>query len=205
MILWTIQHYLTYEHFQKSGILRANEDFLFCGDELRYAYDWMREKMIFAGLTPPQAMRYPMWAWYQWEGQRKRRDMRESGHAKRGEKIVQLTIEVEDQSVLLSDFDLFHHPLNGWYLPLDEKDDLEFEKLYESFGYSFQDLSNPDIQTNDMKQLRNKIVLSWDRVFFREREDNGWLYRKNENRSIQATFWELRLEQVVKAEVFIAK
>lgn len=205
MTLWTIQHYLAYEYLQEMGILRADEDYLFCKDYLRYAYDWMREKMICAGLIPPQGVRYPIWAWYQWEGKRKRRDMRESGYAKRGEKIVQLTVEVDDWNVLLSDFDLFHYPLNRWYLPLNEKDNLEFEKLYESFGYSFQDLNNPNIQTNEMKHLRNVIALSWDRVFLLNKEDDGWLYGKNENKSIQATFWELRLDQVNKAEVFIAR
>ncbi|WP_310603404.1 hypothetical protein [Anaerosporobacter sp.] len=29
-------------------------------------------------------MLYDVWAWYQWEGKRKRRDIREGGHAKRG-------------------------------------------------------------------------------------------------------------------------
>lgn len=205
MTLWTIQHYLAYEYLQETGILRADENYLFCKDYLQCAYNWMREKMICAGLIPPQGVRYPIWAWYQWEGKRKRRDMRESGYAKRGEKIVQLTVEVDDWNVMLSDFDLFHYPLNRWYLPLNEKDNLEFEKLYESFGYSFQDLNNPNIQTNEMKHLRNVIALSWDRVFLLNKEDDGWLYGKNENKSIQATFWELRLDQVNKAEVFIAR
>lgn len=185
--------------------MRADEDHLFCEDDFRYAYDWMSNKMIDAGLLPPQDVRYPVWAWYQWEGKRKRRDMRERGHEKRGEKIVQLTIEIDDQNVLLSDFDLFHFPLNRWYLPTDESDASAFEKHYESLGYSYQDLNNPGIQAVDMKKIRADIVSSWDRIFWLEKEDDGWLYGKNEGKSIQATFWELRLEQVVKAEVFIAK
>lgn len=205
MILWTIQHYPAYESLQKNGILRADEDHLFCEDDFRYAYDWMSEKMIDAGLMLPQGARYPVWAWHQWEGKRKRRDMREGGHAKRGEKIVQLTIEIDDQDVLLSDFDLFHYPLNRGYLPIDEKDDLAFEKHYESLGYSHQDLNNPDVQNDDMKKIRMDIISSWDRIFQLGQEDDGWLYGKNEGKSIQATFWELRLEQVVKTEVFIAK
>lgn len=205
MVLWTIQHYPSYERLQKTGILRANEDYLFCADDFRYAYDWMSEKMICAGLIPPQGVKYPVWAWHQWEGRRKRRDMREGGHAKRGEKIVQLTIEINDQHVLLSDFDLFHYPLGYWYLPIDENDDSEFESRYKSLGYSFHDLSDLSIQTDKMKRLRAEIVSSWDRVLLLEREDDGWLYGKNENKTIQATFWELRLDQVVKAEVFIAK
>ena len=205
MVLWTIQHYPAYERLQRTGLLRADEDYLFCADDLRYAYDWMREKMINAGLIPPKGVQYPIWAWYQWEGKRKRLDMREGGHAKRGEQIVQLTIEVNNQDVLLSDFDLFHYPLGYWYLPIDEKNSSEFEARHKSLGYSFQNLSDFSINTDEMKQLRFEIMSSWDRVFWLDKEDDCWLYGKNDKKSIQATFWELRLDQVVKAEVFTAK
>lgn len=205
MILWTIQHCQAYEQLQKDGILRANEDYLCSMVGFRQAYDWMGAKMIGAGMLPPQGVGYPIWAWYQWEGKRKRRDMREGGYGKRGEKMVQLTIEVADRDVLLSDFDLFHYPLNGWYLPIDEADDLEFEKLYELFGYSFQDLGNYSIQTDDMKHLRSRIVSSWERIFLLEKEDDGWIYGKKESKSIQAVFWELHFNQVIKAESFVAK
>lgn len=205
MILWSIQHYPAYERLQETRILRANEKHLFCEDDFRHAYDWMSRKMIEAGIMPPEGVRYPVWAWYQWEGKRKRRDMREGGHAKRGTQIVQLTIEVDDRDVLLSDFDLYHYPLNNWYLPINENDDMRFEKQHESLGYPWQDLSDCSIQTCSMQQLRGEIVASWDRIFLLGEEDDGWLFGENDSKSIQATFWELRLDQVIKAEVFLAK
>lgn len=174
-------------------------------DDFRHAYDWMNEKMVSTGLIPPKDVKYPIWAWYQWEGKRKRRDMREGGHANRGEKIVQLTVEIDDQYVLLSDFDLFHYPINYWYLPIYEKDHSAFVSRYESLGYSFHDLSDSSIKTDEIGKIRSEIVSSWDRVFLLDKEDNGWLYRRNEEKTIQATFWELRLEQVTRVEVFIAK
>ena len=205
MLLWTIQHYQAYEQMQECGVLRANEDHLFCEDDFRYAYVWMSTKMISCGIMPPQGVRYPVWAWYQWEDKRKRRDMREGGHAKRGEKIVQLTINVEEKNVLLSDFDLYHYPLGYWYLAADEEDDLRFEAHHEALDYSFSDLKNNDIQTNEMKKLRAEITTSWNRIFSLDKEDDGWLHRRNERKTIQVTFWELRLDQVLKAEVFTAK
>ena len=205
MIIWTIQHHSAYEHLLRNGILRANEDRLFCEDDFRHAYDWMGQQMLSAGLMPPEGVHYPVWAWYQWEGIRKRRDMREGGHAKRGERIVQLTVEIEDKDILLSDFDLFHYVINDWYLPVNEKDDLAFEAKHESLGYSFRDLQDHDIQTEEMNQLRDEIRASWNRALLLDIEDDGWLYGRNEKKSIQATFWELRLDQVKKAEVFIAK
>ncbi|ACL77024.1 DUF3841 domain-containing protein [Ruminiclostridium cellulolyticum] len=53
--------------------------------------------------------------------------MRRSGHALYGENIVRLTIEVNEKDMLLSDFDLYHYPLNYWYAPLNEDDDRKVE------------------------------------------------------------------------------
>ncbi len=119
--------------------------------------------------------------------------------------MVQLTVEAEMKNALLSDFDLFHYVLNYMYLPLDEKDDKIFEKEYESAGYSWSDLSNTLIENEVMLSLRDKIEKSWDRIFDLSKEDNGWLYGKLDNKTIQATLWQIRLEQVKKAEIFIAK
>ena len=77
----------------KTGTLTANKRHLFCEDDFLFAYNWMVKKMKDKGLQPPVGVDYPIWAWYQWEGKRKRRDMRESGYEKRGEKIVQLTAQ----------------------------------------------------------------------------------------------------------------
>ncbi|HWQ73912.1 MAG TPA: DUF3841 domain-containing protein [Syntrophomonas sp.] len=205
MILWTIQHYPAYEQMLETGILVSSENHLFCKDDFRYAYDWMVQKMIDAGMMPPNNIHYPIWAWYQWEGKRKRRDMREGGYAARGEKIVQLTIEVDDKSVLLSDFDLFHYPLNYWYLPLDESDEVAFERDYTNMGFTWNHLKDFQIQSENMLLLRGRIVKSWDRIFDLNREDEGWLYSSWDTKSIQATIWQVKLEQVLKAEVFLAK
>lgn len=72
MILWTIQHYSAYERMLETEILIANESHLFCQDGFRHAYDWMARKMIEANICPTgNNIRYPVWAWYQWEGKRK--------------------------------------------------------------------------------------------------------------------------------------
>ena len=61
------------------------------------------------------------------------------------------------------------------------------------------------IQSEEMLLLRERIVKSWDRIFDLSRKDDGWLYGSIETKSIQATLWQVNLNQVVKAEVFIAK
>ncbi|WP_310603403.1 DUF3841 domain-containing protein [Anaerosporobacter sp.] len=116
-----------------------------------------------------------------------------------------MTIDIDDKDVLLSDFDLFHYVLNYWYLPIDEYDDAHFEEEYKSLGFTWHDLKDFNIQSNEMVYIREKITQSWDRVFDLKREDDGWLYGKNDSKSIQATFWKLDSSQVKKAEIFIAK
>jgi len=202
--LWTIQHYQAYKNLLQKGSLTADEAHCWC-DEDSQAYAWMAKKMKHRGLVPPSEVQYPIWAWFQWEGKRKKRDMRESGYSKRGDTMVQLTIEIDDDAILLSDFDLFHYVLNGWYLPKDEKDQKAFEKAYMALGFKWHDLSNFHIESQQMKALRIKIEKSWSRIFDLEQDDNAYINGYNAKKSIQATFWALKREQVIQAEPFIAK
>ena len=136
--------------------------------------------------------------------QTKKRDVSEGGHAKRGKKIVQLTIEVSDKDVLLSDFTLFYYVLNYWYLPINEQDYMNFEQEYTSLGFTWHDLQNLNIQSQEMNYLHKKITLSWDRIFELEYEDNGWLYGKNGKKSIQATHIYLKLVTIYQNDDFKA-
>ena len=205
MRLWTIQHINAYENLLKYEVLTANEDYFSLESDFRQAYDWMARRMRDKGIISPVSVNYPLWAWYQWEGKRKRPDMRQKGYASRGEKIALLTIEINEKDCLLTDFDLFHFVLNYWYLPNDEKNGDEFENLYESLGFSWHDLQDISITSDEMKKLRAIIESSWERVFDLESEDEGYIFGKNSAKSIQATFWELHLSQVVKAEFFTAR
>lgn len=44
-VLWTIQHEEAFREFEETGVLRANENHLFCEDDLRFAYDWLSREM----------------------------------------------------------------------------------------------------------------------------------------------------------------
>ena len=122
--LWTIQHEKVYEVFQRTGFLRANNDDLFCKDELRFAYKWMSKQMCLRIGPPPTGVQYPLWAWYQWEGHRSRRDLRCSGYAPRGTPLVQIEFEVDTENILKSDFDDWNFVLNNDFIADSEK---EFE------------------------------------------------------------------------------
>lgn len=181
MLLWTIQHRAAYEKMLKTGTLRADEAHLFCGDELRFAYDWLAMQMCERVGEPPGEVNYPVWAWYQYNGVRKRPDMRGSHrrYGRKGTPIVLLTVDVPDKNVLLSDFDLWHCVLNNGYIAADEAD-------YDSFCGGQADIEQ-----------------SWRQVF--ETDKNFELYSSVEERSIQATMWEIRTEWVKNAGFFTSR
>ena len=105
MLLWSIQHQCTYEKMEQTGVLRADKNFI-ATDWFEDSYLWMAEQMKKRIGEPPEGVIFPVWAWYQWEGMRKRLDMRVHGRnwGEKGTPIVLLTIEVPDNLVLLSDF-----------------------------------------------------------------------------------------------------
>lgn len=75
MLLWSIQHKRAYEKMEQTGILRADKNFI-ATDWFEDSYLWMAEQMKKRIGEPPKGVIFPVWAWYQWEGMRKRPDMR---------------------------------------------------------------------------------------------------------------------------------
>ena len=183
--LWTIQHENAYREFEKTGVLRADEEHLFCEDDFRFAYDWLAQEMTIRVGPPPPNVRYPVWAWYQWEGKQKRRDLRCSGYAFRGTPMVQIEFEADTKSFLLSDFDTWHIVLANQFVSNSE---YEWDLFYK--------------QT--LKPHQEDIQSSWGRIFDLTRYTPGWDC-KPDKKSIQATLWQVEMSQVRKVEHFIAK
>lgn len=106
MILWTIQNKLAYESMKETGVLRVDENYIL-DDLFKEPYLWMASQMKKRIGNPPEGVIFPVWAWYRWEGNRKRLDMRFHGcnWGEKGTPLVLLTIDVPEQSILLSDFD----------------------------------------------------------------------------------------------------
>lgn len=184
-VLWTIQHEAAWVAFEKTGILAANEEHLFCEDYFRFAYDWISQQMIRKIGAPPEGIRYPVWAWYQWEGKRKRLDLRCSGYAERGTPMVQITFEADESEFMLSDFDSWHCVLNNSFLANNEAEWNDF----------CDRTPNP---------VRYEIEPSWQRIFDLTRCEPDWDCPLDQ-KSIQATLWQVKMEQVKKVERFIAK
>jgi hypothetical protein len=205
MKLWTIQNEGAYENFKKTRILRANDRFI-CADML-FHYNWMAcqmKKRI--GLPISEKTKYPIWAWYQWGGiKHKRPDLRISGHLEKGTIGVLLELEVEPRNVLLSDFEDFNNVLNYGYISYSEEEYDNFYNELKRYGYCHYDLQSIDKKSDILDQFKSRLYKSWEKIFDLEREkDEMWSGRKEE-RSVQATMWEVKWEQVVSVKHFIAR
>lgn len=176
MILWTIQSIKAYESLCDKGVLIAGDSHEIFEPSWDSAYRWIANQMKIRIVEPPEGVKYPIWAWYQWEGKRKRPDMR--SHNKvgiPGEKIVLLTVDVPDEQVLLSDFDDWHFVLSGLCLE-DEVSDKEYSQT--------------------------EIEVSWNKIFNYENPAGGG---GSLGLSTQATMWLIKTEWVKKVEIFTAR
>ena len=198
MILWTIQHIDAWSAFQKNGFLQAEPQYI--DQYLVQSYDWMVKNMKRAIGNPPKNIEYPIWAWAQYENQDKKKpDLRSSAHLPKGSEGVRIEFEINENNILLSDFDLWHYVLNYWYLPKTEKDRVMIENILNDNGYYFYE-KNPIPNIN----YHNLIKQSWDKIFDIEWEEKE-ITSLNTEKSIQATFWELKLDNVINVTQFVAR
>jgi hypothetical protein len=204
MVIWSILTQQAWDDLQRRGGLRVarrhvTKDFL-------APYLWMADQMERRlTIARPSKAAMPIWAWYQWEGVHRRRpDLRTAGYLTRAERGVRVELEVADDRVLLSDFDLWHYVLNYWYLPATEKDGRAFEKTLARAGLSFYGCDDQHSLANS--RYRRQIEQSWERIF-----DVSWMDRQQaiayppSKKSIQATLWELFVDDVVEAREFTAR
>ncbi|WP_272150111.1 DUF3841 domain-containing protein [Tenacibaculum aiptasiae] len=140
-----------------------------------------------------------MWAWYQYKDSTSRRpDLRTSGFLPQGTKGVRIEFEKPKNQVLLSDFLLWHYPLNYWYIADNEKQDLNFDKLLNKAKVKFSDIEQyPD----SLKDLTEK---SWDKVFDMN-YNCEYTTQDFKHKKIQATFWSLKSSEITKVDFFKAR
>jgi len=138
---------------------------------------------------PPQGVKYPIWAWYLLDGKPAKVDLRKTEFNNyRGEHYA-LAVEVPDKQILLSDEENWHYVLNGWYLG-EAENESDYDKIETWFN-----AIPPDEQRKEKKK-------SWERIFDVAHVENDFNRR---GCFVQATFWELRKEQVISVRRFIGK
>lgn len=187
MILWTIQPESLYHSILKSGSYICDPQ-QFGMPEFKEMYDWLVIQMKERIGEPPEGVTYPVWAWHTQKSKRQKPDLRSerwsNGYA--GDKLVCMEIEVPDEQVLLSDFDLWSLILLNALITETEEEEQELDKIYKALS--------PE------EQLKMKYE-NWKRVFDVTPLENMWMRRGS---WIQATFWILTKDMIKKVRYFTA-
>ncbi len=188
--LWTIQNESGWNELNKNGVLIPKEEFV--EPAFKAGYEWMKSQMSDRIGKPKSRTQFPVWAWYQYFDSNKRKpDLRKSGHLPSGTLGYRIEIEKEQRDVLLSDFVLWNWPLfYRDYIANSEKEAVEFERK----------LCGKELT----KMEENQIEKSWEKIFDMN-FDLDYYTLPFAEKKIQATFWELRLNDIIKVDKFIAK
>ena len=167
------------------------------------AYDWMAGKL--EEKTGVRPYRWPRWVWIKFEG---KEDYFSIGKCLSDSftigDFVLLTLDIPEERLLLSDFDLWHHPLNGWAAIEDREKDAEFEQWRKDNHlpwFIFDENEVKDCDENLVKQARETIIKSWDNIFDLTKE-NDFSRCKNEEKTIQGVCWEIYPTDILIAEKY---
>lgn len=189
MKVWTIQPKEIYEYTMDNGYFVVDiskSDFYSC---LKNGYDWMVEKMN-EKIPNPNHIKFPIWAWYRWDGKEKRPDLRYNLFSYTGDNKDYSLIELEipDSEILLSDYDNWHCVLNNIYLD-ESNSEKEFDEIQE-WLFSIDPIK------------RNKLIKdSWNKIFNVQirKDPTNW---RNNGLYVQSTFWILKKEYIKSVKFF---
>ena len=198
MRVWSIQPQDVWESLYENGIWRAQESFVY--KEWRFAYQWMMQHLGQRISPSPVENIVPIWVWRLWRGSKQPRpDLRFAGHLPKGTAGVRMELEMPEDQLLLSDFDLWHYVLNYFYLPSSQRDAQKFDARIKKAGLDYY-RTKPLPDAN----FHAEIERSWERVFDIDRPKSAYA-RKREDKIIQGVTWELKLSDVQAVTQFIAR
>ena len=193
MRLWTIQGIGIYKQLQRDGVVYCTKPVWADDEKFLKAYDWMAGQMrLRIGEPPIKDIKYPMWAWYQFNSAKSKKPTRSCFYIQEGISAY-MEIEIPDNEVVLSDFSNWHNVLNQWPLTnwkrIEKKTDLLEKEAGKSLGFDDYPV-----------EIQREIEMSWEAIFDLDRRDKEVGRKHKRNRSIQATFWMLKPENIISVE-----
>lgn len=188
MRLWTIQPIEVYEQLKINGVFHADpkRSDLLAFSGFQRAYEWLVNQMETIVGPKPGDVKSPIWAWHTWDWNHRKPDLRRSEFNMFYGDMVCMELEISDDRVLLSDEEYWHHVLSDTYISSELTED-EYDE--ESVWYD-------QLPNHEQEQLKRE---SWKKIFDVVPFDNGWFWK---GRYVQATFWELKLDQVMDVRHF---
>lgn len=165
MILWTIQPIEIWKIIQKAGVYRCNpKQSSMPEPEFVEKYEWLIRQMKKRIGPPPEGVVYPVWAWYKQNGKHRKPDLRDERwrYGPGDEDYTCIEFEIQDDQVLLSDFDSWHIILNNGLFSDSEEESDQKDAYYDS-------LSAEEQRANKEK--------NWEQVFDITPFENDWTRR----------------------------
>lgn len=114
MRLWTTMPARVYkETIEKTGIYHCDPDksevltWDDSGRQFANAYDWMSRYMTEKIGSPPEGIKYPVWAWYRLRTRQARPDLRWVEFRGAAKEMVLIELEKENSQVVLSDEEIW--------------------------------------------------------------------------------------------------
>ena len=193
MRIWTIQTAAAWHYLNEHGCLQATYQHQ-SGDWPK-AYDWICHQLTERVGPPPLPKSVPLWGWYQWAGEKQRRpDLRTVRHYwKPPGQYVLMECELPDAAVMLSDFHAWHSILNNQYVGISDED----AEAYFATRKQYDVMPSEGLA----EHLRTTFYESWERVIDMDvLTEPDWHAMKE--KSIQACFWQLDLDQVKSVRPF---
>ena len=204
MRIWTIQPVEVYEKLLREKELSVQDSlsvYLANSDRehehgsnwtFRDSYDWlvsMMDKFGIVGHT--DEVKYPWWGWYKHGGKYKKPDLRCIGLGNPGEESYCIELDIPDNEVLISDYDMWHCVLNNGDIWKGYETDGDFDKQF-------------DLHEEYTRKLRIEgkyeeyKLKTWERIVGTINKPDDF----PDGEYKQVTFWKLRLENVVRAQKF---
>lgn len=193
MRLWTIQGIKIYEQLQREGVAYCTKPVWGDVPIFMRAYHWMADQMRQRiGEPPIKDIKYPMWAWYQYDSAKSNKPPRSPLDIQEGVSAY-MEIEISDNEVILSEFSNWHAvlnlcPLTNWKR-IGKKTDLLDKKAGRLLDFNEYPI-----------EIQQEIENSWEAIFDLDRHDKDVGRKHKRNRSIQATFWMLKAEHIITVE-----
>ena len=123
----------------------------------------------------PQDVKYPIWV-----------SVSPDFMLQQVQGTVILELLVDPDSVIVMDTEKWDRIVNFWYVPLNIKDEVEYDKKLKNYGITN---SSNAYMNNFYPQFKKEIIKSWDRLF-----DNSYFLSDLK----QGTIWEVKSEWVTK-------
>ena len=192
MRLWTSQTIEFYNELMEKGIAYCTRVSEFA-QENDFAYRWIAEqtrKRI--GEPPMPEIKLPVWAWYQYDSAKSNKPPKSPRNIQEGVSAY-MEIELPDNEVVLSEYNNWHAvlnlcPLTNWKR-IGKKTDLLDKKAGRLLDFNEYPI-----------EIQKEIENSWEAIFDLDRRDKDVGRKHKRNRSIQATFWMLKLEHIISIE-----